>query len=186
MDSSRWKPSKATKDANINRQGFSLRILGFVRHFCSITLRKEEPSIANIISHYWCVLRKKSPPPPKKNTNEEEKVLFHQDNAPCHKSIATMAKLHEMHFELLRTHPILQIWPQWLVAVCRPQKNAPGKEIWHQWRDDIGSWRVFGAQRQIVLQKSYRIVREALESVYHPRRRLRWWIKSKFAYKLFY
>ena len=28
--------------------------------------------------------------------NEEEKVLFHQDNAPCHKSIATMGKLHEL------------------------------------------------------------------------------------------
>ena len=37
-------------------------------------------------------------------TNEEEKVLFHQDNAPCHKSIAMMAKLHELHFELL-PHP---------------------------------------------------------------------------------
>ena len=34
-------------------------------------------------------------------TNEEEKVLFHQDNAPCHMSIATVAKLHELHFELL-------------------------------------------------------------------------------------
>ena len=31
-------------------------------------------------------------------------VLFHQDNALCHKSIATMAKLHELHFELL-LHP---------------------------------------------------------------------------------
>ena len=26
---------------------------------------------------------------------------------------------------------------QWLLAVCRPQKNAPGKEIWVQWRSDI-------------------------------------------------
>ena len=32
---------------------------------------------------------------------KEKKVLFHQDNAPCYKSIATMAKLHELHFELL-------------------------------------------------------------------------------------
>ena len=34
----------------------------------------------------------------------EKKVIFHQDNTPCHKSIATMAKLHELHFELL-PHP---------------------------------------------------------------------------------
>ena len=32
---------------------------------------------------------------------KKKKVLFHGDNAPYHKSIATMAKLHELHFELL-------------------------------------------------------------------------------------
>ena len=31
---------------------------------------------------------------------KKEKVLFHYNNAPCHKSIATMAKLYELHFEL--------------------------------------------------------------------------------------
>ena len=36
---------------------------------------------------------------------KKKKVLFHHDNAPCHKSIATMAKLHESHFELL-PHPL--------------------------------------------------------------------------------
>ena len=35
---------------------------------------------------------------------KKEKVLFHIDNAPYHKSVATMAKLHELHFELL-WHP---------------------------------------------------------------------------------
>lgn len=30
--------------------------------------------------------------------------LFHQDNAPCHKSIKTMAKLHELNFKFL-PHP---------------------------------------------------------------------------------
>ena len=32
-------------------------------------------------------------------------MLFHQDNAPRHKSIATIEKLHELHFELL-PHPL--------------------------------------------------------------------------------
>ena len=32
------------------------------------------------------------------------KMLFYQDNAMCHKSIAMMAKLHELPFELL-LHP---------------------------------------------------------------------------------
>ena len=35
---------------------------------------------------------------------KKKKVLFHQDNAPCHKSLATMAKLDEFSFEL-RPHP---------------------------------------------------------------------------------
>jgi len=43
-------------------------------------------------------IAKKRPHLKKKN------VLFHQDNAPCHKSMKTMAKLHELGFELL-PHP---------------------------------------------------------------------------------
>ena len=39
-----------------------------------------------------------------KTTVNEVKVHFHQDNAPCHKSITTMARSHELHFELL-PHP---------------------------------------------------------------------------------
>ena len=35
---------------------------------------------------------------------QKKKELFHQDNAPCHKSLATMAKLNELSFELL-PHP---------------------------------------------------------------------------------
>ena len=34
----------------------------------------------------------------------EKKMLFHQDNPPCHKSITMMTKLHELHFKLL-PHP---------------------------------------------------------------------------------
>ena len=42
---------------------------------------------------------------------------------------------------------------QQLLAVCRLQKNTPGKEIWFQWRSDIGNWGIFWGQRQIILQK---------------------------------
>ena len=34
-------------------------------------------------------------------TTNEEKSTLHQDNALCYKSIIMMAKLHELHFELL-------------------------------------------------------------------------------------
>ena len=42
---------------------------------------------------------------------------------------------------------------QQLLDVCRPQKNAPGKEIWFQWWSDIRNWGIFWGQRQIVLKK---------------------------------
>ncbi|XP_049819262.1 histone-lysine N-methyltransferase SETMAR-like [Aethina tumida] len=35
---------------------------------------------------------------------KKKKVLFHQDNTPCHKSMKTMPKLHELGFELIQ-HP---------------------------------------------------------------------------------
>ena len=78
----------------------------------------------------------------------EKKVLFYQDNAPCHKAIATMAKLHELHVELLLHLPYSQD-----LAFCKFQRNAQGKEIWLQWRNDILNWGVFWGQRQIVLEK---------------------------------
>ena len=41
----------------------------------------------------------------KQQQMKKKKVLFHQDNSPCHKSIATMLKLLELYFELLLHTP---------------------------------------------------------------------------------
>ena len=66
----------------------------------------------------------------KQSQMKKKKVLFHQDNAPCHKLIAMMAKLHELHFKLLPHPPYSpDLASQQLLVVCRPQKNDPGKEI---------------------------------------------------------
>lgn len=35
---------------------------------------------------------------------KKKKIIFHQDNAPAHKSVRTMAKFQELHYELLE-HP---------------------------------------------------------------------------------
>ena len=35
----------------------------------------------------------------------KKKVFFHQDNVPGHKSIAMMAELYELHFELVSNPP---------------------------------------------------------------------------------
>jgi [histone H3]-lysine36 N-dimethyltransferase SETMAR len=41
----------------------------------------------------------------KKRPHLKKKVLFHQDNRLCHKSIKTTAKLHESSYELLLHSP---------------------------------------------------------------------------------
>jgi len=35
---------------------------------------------------------------------KEKKIIFHQDNAPAHKSVLAMGKLRDLHYELLE-HP---------------------------------------------------------------------------------
>ena len=55
----------------------------------------------------------------KKRSQVKKEVLFHQDNASCHKSIATMVKLHELHFKSLPHPPYspdLALSDYWLFA----------------------------------------------------------------------
>ena len=115
---------------------------------------------------------------------KKEKVLFHHDSTPCHKSIAMMAKLCELHFELLPHPPYppdLVSRDYWLFADLRKilqGKRFDSSECWNsiEWRSNIGNWGIFWGQRQIVLQKKHWIVREALESVFiHQHSLLREW-----------
>ena len=57
------------------------------------------------------------------------------------------------------TDPILQIWsPATTGCLQNSKNNASGKEIWLQWRSDIGNWGVFWGQSQIVLQKGIELL----------------------------
>ena len=119
--------------------------------FCSsITLRKEEPSI----DYYMAILvRLKEEITKKRPQMKKKKVLFHQDNAlsqvDCNDGKTIWIALRTASASTLFSISDRQR----LLAICRLQKNAPGKEIWLQWRSDIGNWGVFWGQRQIVLQK---------------------------------
>ena len=99
-DSSKWKPSKATKNANISRQGFGLHILECARYFVHrLPWEKknhQQQILYSIIGAFeWRNCQKR----------RRKKVLFHQDNALCHKLNTTMAKLHVLHFEFLLYQP---------------------------------------------------------------------------------
>ena len=104
---------------------------------------------------------------------KKKKMLFHQDNALHHKLIAIMAKLHELDFELLLCPPYppdLTPTDYWLFAdlkrMLQGKRFGPNEEL-------ISETEVyFEAKDKLFYKKSHRIVREALESVYHSRRKL--------------
>lgn len=55
VHSSKWKLSKVAKDANTSRQGFGCLFCHALFFCSSMTLRKEEASITNIIYHFVCL-----------------------------------------------------------------------------------------------------------------------------------
>ena len=116
---------------------------------------------------------------------KKKKGFFHQDSL-YHKSVAVMAKLHELHFELIPhppNSPDLASRDYWLFADVKrmPQRKRSGSN-----EEVILETDIFWGQRQILQQKSYQIVKEVLESVHYSRRRLCWWIKLNFAWKLLF
>lgn len=71
----------------------------------------------------------------KTTLNKEEILLFHQANAPCQNSISTIAKLHDLNFELLlypSYSPDLAPIVSYLFAYltkCSPERDmAPMKQ----------------------------------------------------------
>ena len=64
----------------------------------------EKGRIINSKYYIALLVRLKEEIAKKRTQIQKKKVLFHQDNAPCHKLITTMVKLNELHFELL-LHP---------------------------------------------------------------------------------
>ena len=104
---------------------------------------------------------------------KKQKVLFHQDNTPCHKLIATMAKLHELHFELLPHPPYspdLAPSNYWLFADLK--RMLQGKRFGSNEKVISETEVYFKAKDQLFYKKRHQIVRKALVSVYHPRKRL--------------
>ena len=57
---------------------------------------------------------------------KKKKELFHQDNASCHKLIATMAKLHELHFKWLLHTPYSPDLAPSIKTVCSILEKLPG------------------------------------------------------------
>ena len=120
---------------------------GIHKVFCSsITLTKEKT--INSKYHITLFLHLKEEII-KKQPQMKKRMLFYQD---C---VTSQSQQWQNTWIALRIASVPTLFsrsgPQQLVAVCRPQKNVRGKEIWLQWRSDIGNWGIFWGQRQIVL-----------------------------------
>ena len=113
---------------------------------------------------------------------KKKKLLFHQDNVPCHKSIATTAKLNELHFKLLPHQPYsLDLVPidYWLFADSK--RMLQGKRFGFNEKVISETEAYFEAKDKSFNKKGIELLEKCWNSVYHPRRRLCWWIKSNFA-----
>ena len=119
---------------NATKMSFYINMWQWMKHGSTITLRKEEPAIANIIYHYWCIWRKKR----QKNVHKWRGKKC--SNTKIMHCVTSQSQWWQNYMNCtlncFHNHPILEIWPLQLLAVCRPQKNAPGKENWLQWRSD--------------------------------------------------
>ena len=128
VDGSRWKPSKATKDANISGPVLASWFWD-AQDILFINYLKKGRAINSKYYIAWLVPLKEEIAI-KRPQKKEKKVLFHQDNTPCQKSIANNGKTIWIALQIVpaptlfpRSAPVLQR----LLVVCRSQKNTPGK-----------------------------------------------------------
>ena len=79
----------------------------------------EQGKYVNSDYHIELLVRSKDEIAKKRPHMKKKKIIFHQDNARCHKSIKTMGKLSELGYELL-PHPTIlsRSSPQRLLALC--------------------------------------------------------------------
>ena len=108
----------------------------------------------------------------------KKKVLFHQYNAPCHKLIATKAKLHELHLELLLHLSYLTLHNYWLFADLKSMLQ--GKRFGSNEEVISDTEAYFEAKDKSFNKKGIELLEKhwnqcvTLEGDY-------WWIKSNFA-----
>ena len=142
INSSRWKPFKVTKDANISRQDFGL-------HIAQGILSIDYPEKGrNINSEYYTVLLVRLKEEIAKKRPQRKKFSFTKH---CHKSITTMAKLYELHLKLL-PHPLysLDLAPSnyWLFAdlkrMLQEKRFGSNEEVISNWgKRQKGHWIVW-------------------------------------------
>ena len=108
MEAPRLTPDKEGKDRSISLEGYSLGFLG-CRWYSADRLSPKRTTING--SYYASRLTQSREKIKIKRRGKPTKgVLFHQDNAPIHKSVIAMAAIHDCGFKLIENHLIHLIW----------------------------------------------------------------------------
>ena len=90
---------------------------------------------------------------------KKKKVLFHQDNALCHKSIAIVAKLHELHFELLpHTLYSLDLIPSYYWLFANLRRMLLGKRFGSNEEGILETEAYFKAKDKLFYKKSIELL----------------------------
>ena len=90
-----------------------------------------------------------------------------------------MEKLYKLHFELLPQPPYASnLAPSDYLLFVELKRTLQGKKFGSSEEMISETEAYFEAKDKSNNKKMYRVVREAFQSVYSPRRRLRLWIKS--------
>ena len=119
VDSSRWKLSKATKDANISRQGFGLCILGCPRYFVHrLPWERKNHHIEYYIALMVCLKEEITKQWPQM---KEKKVLFYH----CVTNrLQWWQNYMNCTSNCFRTHLILKIWPPATTGCLQTSKEC--------------------------------------------------------------
>ena len=131
-DSSRLKPSKVTKDANISRQGFGLRILGCTRYFVHRLPWERKNHQYRILYSIISAFEWRDHPPQKKTvTDEEEKSVLSLRQCSVSQVDRNDGKTRWITLRIASAPTLFSRSDFYrLLTVCRLQKDAQGKEIW--------------------------------------------------------
>ena len=128
VDSSRWKPSKGTTDTNISRQGFGLHILGCTRYFLyRLPWERKNHQYRTLYSTIGAFEGRNRQ---KTATDEEEESALSSRQCTMSQVDCIDGKTTWIAIWIASAPiPFSRSGSQQLLAVCRPQKNAPEKEI---------------------------------------------------------
>ena len=114
---------------------------GMQRALCSlITFRKAKSSMGNTMPNYWGKLRKAIMS--KRPGKLMKGFLFHQDNAPAHKSVVAMAAVHDCGFELVDHPPYSpDLVPSDYFLFPSTKKHFSGKQ--YRTDEEVICWGLF-------------------------------------------